>query len=46
MRLVLDTNVLVSGRLFLGGPPSRLVKTWRAGAFDLVNTDFVIDELT
>lgn len=46
MRLVLDTNVLVSGLLFAGGPPSRLVKAWRAGAFDLVISDFVIDELT
>lgn len=46
MRLVLDTNVLVSGLLFPGGPPSRLVKAWRSGAFDLVISDFVIDELT
>lgn len=46
MRLVLDTNVLVSGLLHPGGPPSRLVKAWRAGAFDLVISDFVIDELT
>jgi putative PIN family toxin of toxin-antitoxin system len=46
MRLVLDTNVLISGLLYPGGPPSRLVKTWRAGAFDLVISDFVIDELT
>lgn len=45
MRLVLDTNVLVSGLLFPGGPPSRLVKGWRAGAFDLVISDFVLDEL-
>lgn len=45
MRLVLDTNVLVSGLLFPGGPPSRLVKAWRAGAFDLVTSDFVLDEL-
>lgn len=46
MRLLLDTNVLVSGLLFPGGPPSRLVKAWRAGAFDLVISDFVVDELT
>lgn len=45
MRLVLDADVLVSGLLFPGGPPSRLVKAWRAGAFDLVISDFVIDEL-
>jgi len=46
MRLVLDTNVLVSGLLYPGGPPSRLVRAWRAGAFDLVISDFVIEELT
>jgi uncharacterized protein len=46
MRLVLDTNVLVSGLLFPGGPPSQLVRAWRAGAFELVISDFVIDELT
>jgi putative PIN family toxin of toxin-antitoxin system len=46
MRLVLDTNVLVSGLLFPGGPPSRLVKAWRAGEFELVVSDFLIDELT
>ena len=45
MRLMLDTNVLVSGLLFPGGPPARLVKAWRAGAFDLVICDFVLDEL-
>ena len=46
MRLVPDTNVLISGLLYPGGPPSRLVKAWRAGAFDPVISDFVIDELT
>ena len=45
MRLVFDTNVLVSGLLFPGGPPARLVKAWRAGSFDLVISDFVLDEL-
>jgi len=45
MRLMLDTNVLVSGLLFPGGPPARLVKACRAGAFDLVICDFVLDEL-
>lgn len=45
MRLVLDTNVLVSGLLYPGGPPSRLVKAWRAGTFELVISDFVLDEL-
>ena len=45
MRVVLDTSVLVSGLLFPGGPPSRLVAAWRGGAFDLVISDFLVDEL-
>ena len=46
MRVVLDTNVLISGLLFAGGPPLRLMDAWRGGAFDLVLSDFVIDEMT
>jgi putative PIN family toxin of toxin-antitoxin system len=46
VRVVLDTNVLISGLLFPGGPPWRLVDAWRGGAFDLVLSDFVIDELS
>lgn len=45
MRVVLDTNVLISGLLFPGGPPWRMVDAWRGGAFDLLLSDFVIDEL-
>lgn len=46
MRVVLDTNVLISGLLFPGGPPSQLVDAWRGGAFDLLLSDFIIDEIT
>ena len=46
MRVVLDTNVLISGLLFPGGPPWRLLDAWRGGAFDLVLSDFMIDEIT
>lgn len=45
MRIVLDTNVLVSGLAWPGGPPGRLVTAWRAGAFDLATSDFMLDEL-
>lgn len=45
MLLVLDTNVLVSGLAFPGGPPGRLVSAWRAGAFGLVTSAFMLDEL-
>jgi putative PIN family toxin of toxin-antitoxin system len=45
MRVVLDTNVLVSGLLYPGGAPSRLVTSWRAGGFELVMSEFLIGEL-
>ena len=45
MQVVLDTNVLVSGLAFPSGPPGRLVCAWRAGAFGLVASEFMLDEL-
>ena len=46
MRLVLDTNVLVSGLAYAGGPPGRLLAAWRSGAFDLVSSEFMLGELS
>ncbi len=46
MRVVLDANVLVSGLLFRGGPPARLLAAWRLGAFELLVSDCLIDELS
>ena len=45
MLVVLDTNVLVSGLAFPGGAPGRLVTAWRAGAFSLALSDFLLAEL-
>ena len=45
MQVVLDTNVLVSGLAFPSGPPGRIVLAWRAGAFSLVASEFMLDEL-
>ena len=45
MKLVLDTNVLVSGLLYPSGPSSRLIAAWRHDSFELVVSDFLIDEL-
>lgn len=36
MRIVLDTNVLVSGLLVPGGTTGRIVTAWRTGRFDLL----------
>lgn len=36
MKVILDTNVLVSGLMFPGGIPGIAVTAWREGRFDLV----------
>ena len=46
MLVVLDTNVLVSGLAYPGGPPGRIVTAWRGGAFSIASSDFALRELT
>lgn len=36
MRVVLDTNLLLSGLMFPDGAPGRVVAAWRAARFDVV----------
>ena len=43
MRVVLDTNVVVSG-VFFGGTPGRLLTAWAAGRFALVLSPAILDE--
>ena len=43
MRVVLDTNVLVSG-VFFSGPPSRVLKAWRDGRLTLVYSAAIFEE--
>ncbi len=43
MRVVLDTNVLMSGLLF-GGMPGRIVEAWRRGRIEVVLTPAVLTE--
>ena len=45
MRIVLDTNVLVSALITKGTPPDLLYRAWDAGAFELVTSDVQIAEL-
>lgn len=45
MRLVVDTNILVSALLVEGSLPAHLVALWRAGRFDLVTAAEQLDEL-
>lgn len=43
MRIVLDTNVFVSG-VFFSGPPSRILKAWRDGKLQLAISPEILDE--
>lgn len=43
MRIVLDTNVLVSG-IFYSGPPSRIVFAWIDDEFELVVSTEIVEE--
>ena len=43
MKVVLDTNVLISG-IFFGGPPGHLLAAWQAGQFELVLSPDILDE--
>ena len=43
MRIVLDTNVLVSG-IFFGGLPGRLLDVWADGRLELVLSPAILDE--
>ena len=45
MRLVIDTNILVSALFAATSLPAHLVVLWRAGRFDLLTTAPQLDEL-
>lgn len=45
MRVVLDVNVLVSALLSADGAPARIVFAWLNGAFELVVSPKLLDEL-
>src|SRR5512136_1652011 len=44
-RVVLDTNVIVSGLAYPGSVPGRIVGAWRQGALDMVLSRYILDEL-
>ena len=43
MKVVIDTNVFVSG-VFFKGPPYEILKAWRAGGFELAISQEIFDE--
>ena len=44
MRVVLDTNVLLSGLVYPKSPPGRIIAAWQ-GSLDVVLSNFILDEL-
>lgn len=45
MRVVLDTNVLLSGLMYPGSTPGKVVHAWRAARFELVMTVEQLSEI-
>ncbi len=45
LRVVLDTNVLVSGLAYPGSIPGRIVGIWRQGGLDVVLSHHILDEM-
>jgi putative PIN family toxin of toxin-antitoxin system len=43
MRIVLDTNVFISG-IFFTGPPSDILKAWRDGKVQVLVSSSILDE--
>jgi putative PIN family toxin of toxin-antitoxin system len=46
VRLVVDTNILISALLSDTSLPSHLITLWRAGLFDLMTSAEQLDEVT
>jgi putative PIN family toxin of toxin-antitoxin system len=46
LRVVLDTNVLVSGLAYPASIPGRIVGVWRQGGLDVVLSRFILDEVS
>jgi putative PIN family toxin of toxin-antitoxin system len=45
LRVVLDTNVLVSGLAYPGSIPGCIVSAWRQGGLDVVLSRYILDEM-
>lgn len=45
MRVVLDTNILLSALITRGTPPDQLYEEWRHGRFDLATAEQQLEEL-
>ena len=43
MKIVLDTNVLISG-IFFSGPPYQILKAWQEGKIKIIATEEILTE--
>lgn len=45
LRVVLDTNVLISGIAYPGSVPGKILTAWRHGSVDVLLSTYILDEL-
>lgn len=45
LRIVLDTNVLLSGIAYPSSIPGKIISSWRHGAIEVLLSDFILNEL-
>lgn len=45
LRVVLDTNVLLSGVAYPGSIPGKIMAAWRHGSVEVLLSSFILDEL-
>lgn len=45
LKVVLDTNVILSGLAYPGSIPGKIMQAWKTGAIDVLLSDFILDEL-
>ncbi len=45
LRVVLDTNVLLSGIAYPGSIPGKILTAWRHGSIDVLLSSYILDEL-
>jgi uncharacterized protein len=45
LRIVLDTNVLLSGIAYPGSIPGKIMAAWRHGSVEVLLSTFILDEL-
>lgn len=45
MRVILDTNVLISGIAYPNSIPGKILASWKQGSLDVLLSDYILEEL-